>query len=366
MEYQEEYYEDPGYDDGPPESIIDTVVNWIKSPVGIGAISFLVGLFFGLVVLGWNLWPVKFREAAAEHLRPDLQEEWARMVVDSYTKTKDEATAIKRLNELGDKAPDVMARVFSNPADQNLEDIVHLQALVNTGVAAPVEGTPAADATPMATETAGEEEGGGGLLKGWGTALILACAVTLILAVAIVAFLFLRNRSGEREPSAAMVAQEYSRQAEHTDYEALGESPPVAQWMTTYLVGDDLFDDSFSIDSPTGEFMGECGVGIAETIGVGDPKRVSAFEVWLFDKNDIQTVTKVLMSNHAFNDGTIRDRLSAKGEPIVALPGKEIILETATLNMVARVVDMAYGEGALPDQSFFDRITIELAVWPKA
>jgi hypothetical protein len=44
---------------------------------------------------------------------------------------------------------------------------------------------------------------------------------------------------------------------------------------------------------------GECGVGISETIGVGDPKKVTAFEVWLFDKNDIQTVTKVLMSAHA-------------------------------------------------------------------
>src|SRR5690606_41204703 len=127
----------------------------------------------------------------------------------------------------------------------------------------------------------------------------------------------------------------------------------------------DLFDDSFSIDSPAGEFMGECGVGVADTIGVGTPKRVTAFEIWLFDKNDIQTVTKVLMSSHIFREDAQRNRLSAKGEPALCSPGVEMVLETATLQMVARVVDMQYGEGALPEDSFFERVTLELAVWSK-
>ena len=162
-----------------------------------------------------------------------------------------------------------------------------------------------------------------------------------------------------------MQAQEITRSAPQTDYVAMGESQPISQWMTTYLIGDDLFDDSFSIDTPAGEFMGECGVGIADTIGVGEPKRVSAFEIWLFDKNDIQTITKVLLSEHAFNDDAVRERLSAKGDPELSLPGHEVILETETLQMVVRVVDMNYGAGALPDNSFFERMTIELAIWQK-
>jgi hypothetical protein len=143
------------------------------------------------------------------------------------------------------------------------------------------------------------------------------------------------------------------------------DEPPLSQWMTTYIQGDDLYDDSYSIDSPAGDFLGECGVSIAETIGVGSPKRVSAFEIWLFDKNDIQTVTRVLMSNHIFRDDAARDRLSAKGEPVLANPGVETVLETATLQMVARVVDMQYGQGPMPEQSFFERATLELAVWSK-
>jgi hypothetical protein len=135
--------------------------------------------------------------------------------------------------------------------------------------------------------------------------------------------------------------------------------------MTTYMVGDDLYDDSFSIDTPTGEFLGECGVGISETVGVGEPKRVTAFEIWLFDKNDIQTVTKVIMSEHAHDDDKLRMRLESKGELVLAEPGKQILLETATLQLEARIIDMAYGECAAPDLSFFERLTLELAIWPK-
>ena len=135
--------------------------------------------------------------------------------------------------------------------------------------------------------------------------------------------------------------------------------------MASYKYGDDLFDDSFSIDSASGEFLGECGIGISETIGVGDPKKVTAFEVWLFDKNDIQTVTKVIMSSHAFYDPSIHQRLEAKGEPVLAEPSTETVLETQTLQLVAKVVDMSYGEGSMPDQSYFDHLLLELAIWPK-
>ncbi|MDH3943862.1 MAG: hypothetical protein OEV06_07220, partial [Anaerolineae bacterium] len=194
---------------------------------------------------------------------------------------------------------------------------------------------------------------------------IIFCTLGSVVLVLGALVFYFRQRTQGREPTVAMQAQEFTRQTEQTDFVALGESPPISQWMTTYLIGDDLFDDSFSIDTPAGEFMGECGVGIADTIGVGEPKRVSAFEVWLFDKNDIQTITKVLMSEHTFHDDSVREKMAAKGDPELAQPGHEVILETETLQMVARVVDMSYGAGALPDNSFFERGTIELAIWQK-
>ncbi len=218
-----------------------------------------------------------------------------------------------------------------------------------------VSGTPTATAAPAT---------GGSILR---TLLPIMCGLTLLLLVALGAVFLLRsrNQAAGGPPTPAQQAQEAAHSAEYTDYQSTGEEPPMAQFMASYKLGDDLFDDSFSIDSPGGEFLGECGVGISETIGVGDPKKVTAFEVWLFDKNDIQTVTKVLMSAHAFMDDTVRQRLAAKGEPVQSTPGSQVVLETATLQLVARVVDMAYGEGALPEESFFDNMIIELAVWQK-
>ena len=133
--------------------------------------------------------------------------------------------------------------------------------------------------------------------------------------------------------------------------------------MTAYSFGDDLYDESFTFDAPNGEFLGECGVSISELIGVGEPKKICAFDVWLFDKNDIQTVTKVIMSQHAMNTPEIRQRLELHGEPVLAEPGKQIFLETATLRLEARIGDVIYGDLPLPEDSYFKRCTIELAVY---
>ncbi len=162
-----------------------------------------------------------------------------------------------------------------------------------------------------------------------------------------------------------MQAAEVTRQTEKTDFQSMGLAPPVTQTMTTYVLGDDLYDESFSIDTQGGDFLGEYGVGVSETIGVGDPKKVTALEIWLFDKNDIKTATKVLMSAHAFEDANLRARLEAKGELVLLEPQGQIILETDTLQLLVTVNDLEYGDGALPPNSYFERVTLELAIWPK-
>lgn len=151
-----------------------------------------------------------------------------------------------------------------------------------------------------------------------------------------------------------------------TDFLSESGEPPIVQFMTTFLEGDDSFDDSFSIETAGSEFLGETGVGISETIGVGEPKRVTAMEVWLFDKNDIRTVTKVIMSAHAFSDDNVRNKLAPKGELALAEKDARITLETASLRIQARVVDLEYGTGPVPPDSSFKRITLELAAWKRS
>jgi len=352
------------------------ILDVLKKPVVVFVLGFILGLIIGLPVLGWGLMPVQWTKAAAQHLRVDAQQDYLRMTIDSYLRNKDKALALARWQELGPNAPAVLEAVKGTPKSLSAKDVEKFAALVGAPLA-PAAGATAQPAqpgeTPAATEAA--PAGGGGFLDGIVSSLpmlALVCVLVLVVVAALVYLLVLSPRrkkgSGALGASggtrAAAAAQEANRTAEKTDYVEQGHEPPVAQFMTTYVSGDDLYDESFSIDSPGGEFLGECGVGISETIGVGE-KKVTAFEVWLFDKNDIQTVTKVLMSEHAFNDPNMQSRLASKGEPVAIDPGKTVVLETATLQMVARVVDMTYGKSALPANSFFDRMTLELAIWQR-
>lgn len=325
---------------------MDEIREQFKTPVVAGVAAFIVGLLIGLIVLGWWIWPVQWTDAGPADLRPDARVDYLRMAIDSYALTQDAENAQRRYAELGEYGPDLLSQVEANPDYQEPGWITSYKSVVTAQSPTAPEETPS--------------EGGGTSV----TLLLVMCLITVVLAGALAAYFLLRQRTpGQQSPAAQ--AQEITSSMERTDYAAMGKEAPMVQFMTTYMQGDDLFDDSFSIDAPSGEFLGECGVGISETIGVGEPKKVTAFEVWLFDKNDIQTVTKVLMSEHAFLDETLRQRLAAKGEPFKAEPGAEMTLETATLTLTARVVDMSYGGGAMPPNSYFDRVTLELAIWPK-
>ena len=336
---------------------MDRIREQLKNPLVALITGGVIGLIIGWFIIGWGIWPVTWTNASPKELHPAYQEMYLRAAIQAYGANKDDiATAQAIWKSLDTAGPATLERVTAAPGNLNPGLIEEFANAVQTSL--PVPG-----ATAAPTETPEDKGGLSKLLPFLG----VLCVVMLLLGGAIVLYFYLQNRkfAGTGEKTAAQQALDAARQAEWTDYSAAGEEAPMTQFMSSYRLGDDLFDESFSIDSPAGEFLGECGVGISETIGVGDPKKVTAVEVWIFDKNDIQTVTKVVMSAHAFNDEGIRQRLQAKGEPVKADPGAQTVLETATLRLVARVVDMSYGEGALPEQSFFEGLVLELAVWQK-
>ncbi|MFZ5920191.1 MAG: hypothetical protein ACOYY3_03960 [Chloroflexota bacterium] len=327
---------------------MDSIFERLKNPVAAGIAGILGGLLVGLLI-GWVLWPVKYVDTTPDSMRADLQEDYLRMAIDSFQLTGDTELALRRYANLGDQAEANLLVVQQAPGAQDVGTIVTYTQLINAAM-------PPETVTPE-TPAAGPS---------W-LVYVIGFGLLFIVGVGAAAYLLLfrRPRTSTAEMTPAQQARALSRQTEVVDYEAMGQAPPISQFVTTYVIKDDLFDDSFSIDSPSGEFLGECGVGISETIGVGDPKKVTAFEVWLFDKNDIQTVTKVLMSANAFNDLATRQRLAEKGEPVLVEPQRQVVLETQTLQLVATVSDTAYGDGPLPPSSYFDRLTLELAVWQK-
>jgi hypothetical protein len=291
-------------------------------------------------------------DTTPEVMRPDLQVDYLRMTIDSYNRTGDPNAAMARWDSLGKAGPATYNALITNPGNLTPTDIQNFGNLVQS-----VKGQPIAAVTP------GEQAASGSLSN----AIVYASVAIIIILLGVGGwYLWRLLRKGTGPVTAVMQAAEASRQAEKTDFQSLGLAPPITQTMTTYVLGDDLYDESFSIDTGGGEFLGEYGVGVSETVGVGEPKKVAALEVWLFDKNDIKTATKVLMSEHAYNDPNIRARLEPKGELIVVKPQEQVLLETATLQLLATVVDMEYGSGAAPQNSYFERITLELAVWPRS
>jgi len=348
--------------------IMQKAIGFLKTRNAMLVIALLVGMVIG-IFFGWEVWPVQWTDASVEHMRLDLQTEWVRLVAYGYGNGLiDEAGVAARFDTLGESATDAYLNALADPqSDRTAEALGYIQNFYDidlTGIETP--DTTDTTVVPVDGEPTDEESG-----STFSKVLLWGGIILVVLIVSGVVVYFLSNRQPEDEDNGSSLSsylnEQFGRGEEETGHgaPAARSDDPLNQWMTTYVKGDDLFDDSFSIDAPTGEFLGECGVGIADTIGVGDPKKVSAFEVWLFDKNDIQTVTKVIMSNHLFDDDHSRNRLAAKGEPILAEVGQELTLDTATLQMNVRVVDIAYGQGALPDKSYFDRITLELTVWEK-
>jgi len=333
------------------ESLMNSLMAYLKKPLILGVLAGILGFGLGLL-WGWGIQPVQWKDAAPSLLQPVYQEDLLRMAIDSYGVNGDQEMAVKRWESLGLSANSSLENIQRNPGNQDTTLITQFTNLV-----IPV----AVVETPIPSPD--EPTGSGATSLGRYALIALGVLAIAVVLFAVIRFLKPNTRFGAGTP--AQQAGDYSRQVELTDYSALGEQSPIAQFVTTYVSGDDLFDDSFSIDSASGEFLGECGVGISETIGVGDPKKVSAFEIWMFDKNDIQTVTKVLMSEHAFNDPSTFQRLQAKGEPIMVERGQKVTLETATLQMIATISEIDYGQGALPSGSFFNRVTLELAIWQK-
>ena len=94
----------------------------------------------------------------------------------------------------------------------------------------------------------------------------------------------------------------------------------------------------------------------------GDPNRVTALEVWLFDKSDIRTVTKVLMSDYAYGNQALRDKLSSKGDALLLSPDMGFVLDAQTLRLMGKVVAQDYDDSAAPPRSTLRRLSVQLKV----
>lgn len=324
-------------------------------------LAFLVGL-----VWSYRLDPIVFYDGDPSSLGQSWQDQWVRMIADSYALRTQNAAPTDEL---------IQNTITLLQSVDNPTEIVDRLGLTEIRQLAE-QAEPFAASAPQPNDIVAT-------VRPFILGPVVVAALTIVLSLLFGFYINpmvvepLRKRlrgkqgvdsAGQAKLSdvrqARQIAEQLKKQ-EPTEVSAFG--PPVSRHVSIYAPGR-AYDDSFSIEdaSRDDEFLGECGAVISETIGVGDQEKVTAVEVWLFDKEDfVRTLTGVFVSEYAYNDPAIRSKLEPKGELMIARPGAALVLETNTLRMQARVVDVTYGSGPLPPNSYFDKLTLELLAWRK-
>jgi hypothetical protein len=307
-------------------------------------VGLVVGVIIGLPILGWWVFPVEWYDADPFDLRQQYQEAYINMLADSYTLNTNVSLARQRVEgwdpkELGQIIGQLQAKASDGAQVQRLDNLA-----AALGVQAEVV-PPELAVQPPTTST----------LRRLLPIIGIVLAAALVIAGVMVGMSLLQERR-LRQPAGLERRPSPTRRVAQPE----GAGEPLGRFVASYTIGQDSYDQSFSIESPTSEFLGECGVGISEVVSAGPPANVTAFEVWLFDKSDIRTVTKVLMSKYAYDDDALRAKLAPKGEALLVEPGKTVVLETASLRVDAEISEMEYGDGTTPSQSYFTKLTVSL------
>ncbi len=148
-----------------------------------------------------------------------------------------------------------------------------------------------------------------------------------------------------------------------TDFRSLG-LPPMAQGVTTYVFGDDLFDESFSITDASGDLLAEMGVAVSEGVDWEDGKNIVAFELWLFDAKSGETNAQILLTPAGFETAAIRRRFEKQGHVNAATNDLWLTLQSKNITVRARVVNVKIRPDTDVPDIIFERLIIEMAAWP--
>ncbi len=149
------------------------------------------------------------------------------------------------------------------------------------------------------------------------------------------------------------------------DFIHVEEEAPISSALIEYNYGDENFDVSYSVDSKSGEFLGEYGIGFEKTANSGGVQKIVAFQMWLFDKNDIKTSFKYYVNSYVMGNLDMLNNLRKHGEVVEAEKQKKIVLETETLVAEITVIDMQFAKNKITNVMFFNRFVAKFNVWSK-
>jgi hypothetical protein len=342
------------------KGLVDRIRTWLEgNPLSGAAIALVAGLIVGWLALGWWLFPVRWVNAPPADMQTNYKEHYVAMVADSYSLSQDLDVVKARLASFEEEE---LARIMGNLVHDYTEadltsEAQRVQALARVLKVTPVAVSPTAVATPQPRATpspaatqpsaVAPARSLGQRLRFIGGIFLLAL---LIITAGIAAFIWYTRTRASRPEETSGARWRGGGQV------TLGRSV-----FATYTLGQKDYRESFLIYDEEGELVGECGLHASEVIGEGEPSQVTAFDISLFDKEEMRTAARVLASEHAYHDEAIRLRLELTGEVAPAERGRIISLETPRLHLEAEVVDFAYGMDAFaPPHSIFERLTVAL------
>jgi predicted flap endonuclease-1-like 5' DNA nuclease len=179
-------------------SLTNSLLTW-----GFGL---LVGVLFGLIILGWWLWPVEWVDASPEDMLYQYQVDYLNTAIEAYGYTGDTATAQARYFALGSNAETALAQIVQNPGT--------LSPLLLSQFSEQVAGVPVETLAGMPVEKPATTTG----LNPWIGVLI---ALFFIFVGVVVTYLIFRTRESEEA------------EVEYIEYEAA----PIDQPETAEPVG---------------------------------------------------------------------------------------------------------------------------------
>lgn len=327
-------------------------------------VTLIIGVLIGLA-WAYVVSPLVFYDSDPRYLDQSYQDEWVKMLADRYAAAPDpaavEGNIVNLLADVDDPTGIIERLQQENPNDTVL--IERLSAI--QPLAEQAEQQPDAAQAPNTNSILAS-------IVPWIVAPLVAVIVFVIVALLYGMFIhpnlvepIIKRMRGGEQTSAEVVQARQARAAQaklmdqqKTDFKATDYGAPLMQRMSTYNPAFGTYDESYTIEDEQERFLGECGASVGETNAAGNPV---AFEVWLFDKDDfVRTMTKVFVAESVMNDPAQRANLETRGDLVVAAPGKTLVLETSSLRLQARIVDMSYAPNG-----GFDKMTLELAAWRK-
>jgi hypothetical protein len=345
-----------------------------------GLVGLLLGLAIGLFY-AWSINPVTYAGGSfPNELTDSYQQTYTGAVAEAYLTNRDANKAAARLTTFS--AEEKVALLASSEADFRNNNLINeangvadlatqlqaqegwtaeaISAGLSAGGASPefaqalgqvAQPTPGGQ-PPAAQEPADPESSS----VAGNIARIFLWVLLVVLVIAIVFILLTRIKINRRSSSPVL-----SPELQAWD----GSGPqPLRQWVGTFSFGQDNYDESFTVETPESDFLGECGMGILEGFSGGSPRRVMAFDVWLFDKTDIRTVSMPIMSKYAFEDDNLRAKLPSDATPILAAEGQTFDIETTALIVNAKIEEISYGDEP-PEMSYFTNLKVSLTAYLK-